>query len=693
VMQQAATPRERPSGEGARPLRPKIPHLFYGGDYNPEQWPEDVWQEDMLAMREAGVNLVSVGIFSWARLEPRPGEYDFAWLDRVLDLLHANGIAVNLATATASPPPWLANLHPESLPETVDGLRLWPGARQHYCPSSRAYREAAANLVRQIATRYKDHPTLAMWHINNEYGCHVSTCYCDASAEAFRDWLRQRYCSLDTLNEAWGTNFWSQRYGDWDEILPPRRAPNFCNPTQQLDFRRFSSDALLELFDMERDILKEVTPELPVTTNFMGFFKPLDYWEWARHEDMISNDSYPDPADASAPMFAAMADDLMRSLGEGKPWMVMEQTPSRVNWRAHNALKRPGQMRLWSMQAIARGADGVLMFQWRAAKAGAEKFHGAFVGHGGTAHSRIWNEVVNLGQELRQLDEILGARTPAEVAIVVDWHNWWALELDSKPSASVTMLDAIQRYYRPLYAYNIAVDFVPPGTDLSAYKLVLVPNLYLVRSDAAEHLERHVERGGVLIMSFFSGIADERDHILLGGYPAPFRQLLGLRVEDFDVMAPGQSNEISVADLSDQETFGCNLWADLIELEGAETVASFEREFYAGGPAVTRHTFGLGTAYYVGTRPDESFMEWLIARACDGAGVTRPSETQPNVEVVQRVGDTANYLFILNHNAHEITHTLSAPAFDILSQTDCGGEIVIGPYGVGLLRQQVKVAL
>ena len=286
-------------------IAPRLPHIFYGGDYNPEQWPEETWPEDARLMNEAGVNLVSLGIFSWARLEPRPGAYDFAWLDRAMDLLHEHGIKVDLATATASPPPWLAALHPESLPVTADGVTLWPGARQQYCSSSAAYRDAAGALVRRLAERYRDHPVLALWHGNNEYGCHVAACYCDTSAAAFRAWLHERYGTLDRLNDAWGTAFWSQRYDRWEEITPPRTAPTFSNPTQQLDFQRFSSDALLALFAMERAILAEVTPDVPVTTNFMGFFKPLDYWAWAAREDIVSHDSYPDPSDPRAHVGAA----------------------------------------------------------------------------------------------------------------------------------------------------------------------------------------------------------------------------------------------------------------------------------------------------------------------------------------------------------------------------------------------------
>ena len=534
----------------------KVPHMIYGGDYNPEQWPEAVWDEDVRLMREAGVNLVSLGIFSWAKLEPRPGEYDFGWLDRIISLLHENGVMANLATATASPPSWLAALHPESLPVTQNGVVLHPGARQQYCPSSAAYKERASELVRRIADRYKDHPALAMWHVNNEYGCHVAECYCDASAEHFREWLRARYGDLDTLNEAWGTAFWSQRYGEWGEILPPRSAPTFANPTQQLDFCCFSSDTLLELYEMEKEILRQATPDVPITTNFMGFFKPVDYWKWAPREDLVSDDSYPDPSDPEAHIRAAMSRDLMRSLGDGASWVLMEQTTVRVNWRKRNVPKRPGEMRLWSYGAVARGAEGIMFFQWRQSKAGAEKFHSAMVPHVPTETSRSWREVSRLGAELGSLDELLGARGEAETAILLDWESWWALELDSKPSTAVRTLEGLYSFYKPLYEANVPVDFAHPGSDLSSYRLVIAPHLYLVTEDSVENILRYVSDGGTLLMSFFSGIVDAHDHIRLGGYPAPFRELLGLQIEDFVSMAAGETNRL---DTTDGET--CDLWA------------------------------------------------------------------------------------------------------------------------------------
>jgi beta-galactosidase len=662
-------------------ISPRLPHVFYGGDYNPEQWPEEVWEEDARLMGEAGVNLVSLGVFAWARLEPRPGSYDFGWLDGVMDLLHEHGVFVNLATATASPPPWLARLHPESLPVTEEGVTLWPGSRQQYCPSSPAYREAAARLVEQIATRYRDHPALLMWHVNNEYGCHASTCYCDRSAEAFRQWLQKRYGSLETLNEAWCTAFWSQRYDDWEEINPPRLAPYSRNPGQQLDFRRFTSDEVLALFTMERDILKRVTPDVPVTTNFMGFFKPLDYWSWAAEEDVVSHDSYPDPADPDAPVAAAMSYDLMRSLGRGRPWILMEQATSHVTWRRHNVVKPPGLMRLWSYQALARGADGIMFFQWRASPAGAEKFHSAMVPHAGTT-SRVWREVVGLGEELAGLDAVIGTVVESQVAIVFDWENWWALEDSSQPWANVRLMERVTSFYEPLFRGNLGVDFVGPGSDLSGYRLIVAPALYLTQGDLATRLGGFAEKGGTVVASFLSGVVDEGDHVFPGGYPGPLRGLLGLRVEEFVPYPEEASNTF----LYSKKGYGCDLWSDVIELQGAQALGVYEGDFYAGRPAITRHEVGSGRAYYVGTRPERDFMVRFLADLCEEVAIGPVTQADGSVEAVRRQGPGGSFLFLLNHGTEEARVPVERGAVDLLTGNRSGSLVRLEPFGVAILR-------
>jgi beta-galactosidase len=615
--------------------------IAFGGDYNPEQWPEATWLEDVELMREAGVNLVTVGVFSWARLEPRPGEMHFDWLDRVLELLHGAGIAVDLATATASPPAWLVRAHREVLPVTEAGVRLEHGARQHYCPSSVAYREAALRLVEALAARYRDHPALALWHVGNEYGVHTAACYCDASADRFRAWLRGRYAEVEALNRAWGTDFWSQRYGSFDEVNPPRRAPTFLNPGQLLDWRRFCSDALLECYRAERDVLRRATPHVPVTTNFYGLRDTLDLWAWAAEVDVVANDAYPDPADpAAAAPSAALVADLMRSLRGGQPWLLMEQAAGAVNWRRRNVPKPPGVMRLWSLQALARGADGLLFFQWRASQRGAERFHSAMLPHGGR-ETRTFGEVARLGAELEGLARLAGTRVRAEVALLLDWDAWWVLESGPRPSVELELPDQLLAFYAALHGLNVTADLRPPDADLSAYRLVLVPSLFSVGDEEAAALSAYVERGGHLVVSFFSGIADCEGAVRTGGHPGAFRELLGIVVDDFWPLARAEHLALAWADGA--AAGSGSAWSEWVEPRDAEVLLTFADGELAGRPAATRN----GRAVYWATRPDPPTMRTLMAKSCAAAAV-RPTleEAPPGVEAVRR-GDS---LVLLNHN-------------------------------------------
>ncbi|NBE53516.1 beta-galactosidase [Streptomyces boluensis] len=595
-------------------LYAKLGSLAYGGDYNPEQWGPETHAEDAELMRTAGVNLATVGIFSWAKAEPAPGAYDFGWLDGHLDRLAEHGTAVCLATMTASPPAWLARLHPETLPVLADGTRLHPGSRQHWCPSSPVFRTYAVRLVEQVAKRYADHPALALWHIGNEFGCHISRhCHCEVSRQAFHRWLRARYGTLEALNSAWSTDFWSQRYGDWDEIHTPRTAPSFRNPTQQLDYLRFSSDELLDCYRAEKVVLDELTPHVPVTTNFVPVAKTLDLFTWAREMDVVSYDSYPDPHDPDAVHEAAFSYDVMRGLRDGQPWLLMEQAPSAVNWRTRNGRKVPDRMRLDSWQAVAHGADSVLFFQWRQSRGGAEKFHSAMVPHGGR-DTRIFREVTQLGAELAAHPDLLGSVPErAEAALLLDWPNWWALEQDAHPSADTRMLDAAHAHHRPLYDASVPCDVVPADGDWSPYKMLLVPNLYSVAEETAARLRAYVAAGGTLLMSYFSGITDEHDRVHLGGYPAPFRELLGLRIEEFDPLPEGGTLRLGGGGEG-------TLWSEEIILEGAAPILTYAD----GRPAATRHRYGRGTAWYLGTRPDPLTMRAVLDRVRLDAGVRAP---------------------------------------------------------------------
>jgi beta-galactosidase len=664
---------------------PSIPSkIMFGGDYNPEQWPREVWAEDLKLMAEAGVSLVSVGIFSWASVQPRPGGYDFGWFDQVIDGLAGAGIGVSLATMTASPPPWLTHRYPQILPRRADGTRLWPGARQHYCPSSPEYREHAADLVERLAGRYAGHPALRIWHIGNEYGCHTRQCFCDVSAEDFRRWLRERYGDIDVLNAAWSTTFWSQRYDDWVEIYPPRAAPTFGNPAQLLDFARFSDDAIRQCYLIERDIVRRHSPDVPVTTNFTGLVhKPIDSYRWAADQDVVSLDSYPDPFDPRAHVDAAFGYDLVRSARSGQPWLLMEQAPGAVNWRERNASKAPGVMRLWSFQAVAQGADAVLFFQWRQAVGGAEKFHSAMVPHGGT-DTRTHREVRELGRELAGVGELAGTRVRAEVALLHDWDSWRAVEGDAHPGR-LDLLDAHRAHYAPLFDAGVTCDVVPPAAPLSGYRMVVVPNLYLLSTADAARLTRYVEDGGCLVVSFFTGIVDECERVHPGGYPGPLRDVLGLGIEEFCPLPVGGTIGLDLAGRTGTGT----VWSEWIETRGAEVVATFADGELAGRPAVTRHRYGRGVTWYLGTRPEPGTMRALLDRARADAGVEPVLPGLPEgVQAVVRHGEHRSYLFLLNHGGKTARVALATAAVDLLADRDREvHEVTLAPRGVAVLRR------
>ncbi|MEV4290730.1 beta-galactosidase [Nonomuraea bangladeshensis] len=663
----------------------RTPGIAYGGDYNPEQWPEHVWAEDMRLMREAGVTMVSVGIFSWALLEPSEGRYDFSRMDRVLDLLHDNGIAADVATPTAAPPAWFFRAHPGALPVDRDGRTLWPGSRQTFCPSSPAYRQAALRIAEAIGERYAAHPALAMWHVHNEYGCHNSACYCDTSAAAFRTWLRARYDDdLQALNHAWGTTFWSQWYHSWEEILPPRATGADPNPTHQLDWRRFCSDELLSLYTAERDVLLRAAPGVPATTNFMVMptFDALDYWRWAPASDIVSNDHYLMYDDPEPEIDIALSGDLTRSLGGGRPWLLMEHSTGAVNWQHVNRAKRPGEMYRNALAHVARGADGIAFFQWRAARAGAEQWHSAMLPHAGT-DSVIWRDVVRLGADLKALAEVRGSTTDAQVAVVWDWEARWALELRCQPSGELRFQQLVRDWYAPLWRAGVAVDFVRPG-DLGdgRYRLVLVPSLYLVRDEHAERLAGFVEQGGTLAVGFHSGAVDENCHVRLGGYPGAFRDVLGVRSDEVFPLLLGESLALT-GDVPPGAT--ATLWSERVRLDGAEAVARFADGPLAGVPAVTRNRHGAGSAWYLATRPEPGTLAALLDRVRREAGVREVRAAPPGVEVVRRRGDDAGYLFLIDHAGAGAQ--VAADGLELLTRKPVNGSVTVPAGGVAVVRE------
>ncbi|WP_410539043.1 beta-galactosidase [Streptomyces sp. KL2] len=662
--------------------------LAYGGDYNPEQWPEEVWHEDVALMREAGVTMASVGIFSWAMIEPAEGVFDFGRLDRIIELLHGAGIGVDLATPTVVPPAWFYRAHPEALPVSREGVRWEFGSRGAICHNSPAYQQASARIARALGERYGRHPAVAMWHVHNEYGVPVLECYCETSAAAFRTWLRERYTTLERLNAAWGTAFWGQTYGDWEEIAPPRATPTVCNPAQRLDYARFASDSALANFRRERDLLHELSPGIPVTTNFMVSptqCDTIDYWAWGREVDIVTNDHYLVAEDERNHVNLSMAADLTRSVAGGEPWLLLEHSTSGVNWQPRGIAKRPGEMARNSLAHIARGSEGAMFFQWRASRSGAEKFHSAMVPHAGT-DSRIWREVVSLGADVAALEEIRGTRTVADVAVVWDWQSWWAQKLEWRPSQDLDARERAEAWYAALFDRHLTADFVPPRTDpakLAAYPLVVVPALYLASAETGEDLRAYVAGGGTLVVSYFSGIVDEHDAVHPGPHPGALREVLGLTVEEFQPLRAGQTVTVLGPGVPSLEA---DVWAETVVARGAETVWSYGGGPAAGGPAVTRNRLGEGTAWYVSTRLGPGGLDAVLAAACADAGIAPREEIPRDVEVVRRSGECGTYLFVLNHTGADAKVPLGASGTELLGGARVAGRLAVPAGEVRVVR-------
>ncbi|MFD0773274.1 beta-galactosidase [Streptomonospora algeriensis] len=663
------------------------PRLAYGADYNPEQWPREVWDEDVRLMREAGVNIVSLGIFSWARIQPGPDEWDFAWLDEAVDLLHANGIAVDLATATASPPPWLTTLRPEVLPVTATGETVWPGARQHWRPTSPVFRSYALRLAEAMARRYADHPALAAWHVSNELGCHNVYDYSDDAAAAFRTWLRERYGTVERLNEAWGTAFWSQHYTAFDQVLPPRLAASHPNPTQQLDFKRFSSDALKEYLRAERDVLEAATPGVPITTNFMvmGESRGMNYADWAGEVDFVSNDHYMRPG-AQALDELSLSANLTGNIAGGRPWFLMEHSTSAVNWQPVNRAKAPGELARDSLLHVAHGADAVCFFQWRQSAAGAEKYHSAMVPHAG-ADSAVFRSVAELGARLERLAPLAGSRRkPAPVAIVFDWESWWACEQDSHPSSLLRYRQEALDWYSALLARGVRADVVPLGTPLEGYRMAVAPILHMVTEERAKELVGYAEGGGHLVTTYFSGVVDENDHAWLGGYPGPLRELLGIRIEEFAPLLPDEQVRLDDGGIG-------TLWSDDITVTDprVEVLASYAEGPRAGQAAITRRPAGTGSAAYVSTRLGARGLTGVLPRLLAAAGVSGelPPELRGRVELAVRSDAGAEYRFVVNRTAEPVD--IAGLGGELLDSGGAAGEgtRLLPPRGVAVLRHSL----
>jgi len=663
--------------------------VMYGADYNPEQWPIETLERDIVLMKEASINTVTLNVFGWGMIQPAEDRFDFARLDYVFDSMEQNGIGVVLATPTAAPPSWMFQKDPTLLKVNENGQRAVHWSRQAYCPNHPLYHKEIRHIAKVLADRYGKRSNLMMWHVNNECILH---CYCEHCAAAFRNWLKDKYGTLDHLNESWQLQQWSLIKTDWQQIMPP--IGGMTHTSVSLDYQRFMSDSNMRGFLAEKEEIVRITPDIPITSNFYSIdFLGQIHHQWAPHIDVISWDSYPPHKDYG--VWAAFQHDYFRSLKQA-PFLLMEQAASNVNWKAYNPAKRPGMMSLQSYQAIARGAEAIMYFQFRQSRGGVEKYHSSLVSHGTEAGNRVFREIDQLGHELEQLDKVLRTHNHAKVAILFDITLMWLVGWN-KTSQDIDYRSTVTAFYRPLYEANIPVDVIHPLADLTSYDVVVAPMLYMFEEGVPDNLRSFAERGGKLVMSYNSGMVNGSDVVEYGGFLRPIDDVFGIIIEETDALEPDMCNRIEWRKMKHSngtaklETYRTDKWGEVVRLNGAEAIAVFMEDYYAGQPAVTRNQYGQGEAYYVAAHPEDQFIRELLLDICLTAGVTSLIPNAPEgVEITIRENEDQRFMFVLNHNAFPVFVDIE-PADGIawrnlIQQEDVAGGVPLEAYGTLVLE-------
>ncbi len=692
------------------PISEKAPFFLHGADYNPDQWlhmPE-ILEEDYRLMKLAKCNVMSVGIFAWASIEKEEGKFDFYWLDRTMDNLYKNGVYVMLATPSAARPAWLSQKYPEVLRVRENRVRNLHGGRHNHCLTSPIYREKVQIINAKLAERYKDHPALIAWHVSNEYG---GQCHCQLCQEEFRQWLKKKYDGdLERLNQAWWTPFWSHTYTDWSQIESPAPHGERTIMGLNLDWKRFTTDQTIDFFLNEIKPLREITPNIPVTTNFDDFVdieNGINYWKFAPHVDFVSWDNYPywhgerpDPIEGSR---RAFIHDINRSLKHGQPFAMMESSPSATNWQPVGKLRRPGMHVLSSLQAVAHGSETVQYFQWRKSRGGYEKFHGAVVDHCGHENTRVFKEVSQVGEMLSKLTPILGTSVSPEVAVIYDWENSWAISGAIGPRRDKKdYFDTCQSHYRTFWEKGIPTDVIDMDCDFSNYKVLVAPMLYMVRPGVAGRIEDFVRQGGTFVTTYLSGIADENDLCFLGGFPGPLRELTGIWSEEIDALYDHDVNYVYFSEdlakngpLKSKE-YEARTFCDLFHCETAKPLGFYKEDFYAGRPAVTVNKFGKGNTYYIGFRNNDDFLtdfyETLINSLYAQGTVLRraiAADLPYGVTAQLRTDGEKDFVFLSNFTCSTQTVKLDDNEYtDLITGRKVDRIIDLQPYNIIIMERR-----
>lgn len=666
----------------------KLAKFLHGADYNPEQWQKtkEIWKEDMRMMKLSHSNVMSVGIFSWSFFEPEEGRYDFTLMDEIIDMMYDNGVYAIIATPSGARPPWLAQKYPEVLRVDESRRRQIYGDRHNHCMTSPVYREKTAAINRALATRYKDHPGLILWHVSNEIN---GECHCPLCQKAFQDWLRVKYHNdLDELNEAWWTGFWSHRFTDFSQIESNSPIGDGSIHGLLLDWKRFVTDQTCSFFDNETAPLREVTPNVPICANLMAAYGGLDYKKLAEHMDVVSHDSYPRwfgrEKDYDMAINIGFLHDLMRCL-KNKPFLLMESTPSLVNWQAVNGLKRPRVHRMASLQAVAHGSDSVQYFQWRKSRGAYEKLHGAVVDHCGHEHTRVFNDVKEVGEILSGLDEVLGCGVLADCAIIYDYENRWAIkEKAGLKNNRFDHTDDCIKFYTVLTEMGLNVDVITQEADFSGYKAVFAPTMYMVKPNTVERIDSYVENGGHFAMTYFSGIVDENDLCFLGGFPGgKLSEIFGIWNEEIDSLEDGVTNDVKLfIDGSENKTQATD-YCELMHIKTAEVIGTYETDFYSGMTAASMNKYGKGKAYYLGFRTDAEGLSPFIRKVLKDAGVSEFSiekDGKRSVTLKRRTDGETEYIFASNFTNQRVEIELNGEYMELISKISVNGRIVFEAF-------------
>lgn len=669
--------------------------LLHGGDYNPDQWLDypDILKDDLRLMKLANVNTMTVGIFAWSALEPTEGNYNFEWLDKIIDDVYNQGGRVILATPSGARPAWLSEKYPEVLRTNDRREKMLHGGRHNHCFSSPIYREKTQKMNYKLAERYGNHPALIMWHVSNEYS---GDCHCELCQENFRDWLKNKYKTIENVNKAWWGPFWSHTYTDWSQIESPSSIGENAVHGLNLDWKRFVTDQTIDFYENEAKPLRELTPNVPITTNFMADtddlipFQSLNYEKFSKHVDILSWDCYPAwhndwETTKDLATKVGFINDLYRSLKQ-QPFLIMECTPSGVNWHNVNKAKRPGMHTLASMQLLAHGSDSVLYFQWRKSRGSSEKFHGAVVDHDNSEENRVFKEVSQVGEILDKIKEIKGSMKQSKVAIIYDWENDWALkDAQGFGNESRRYPQTLQSHYKYFWDKNISVDVVTPQQDLSKYSLVVAPMMYMMTEESMDTFNTYVKSGGVLVGSYLSGLVNETDLTYLGRWPKTLQKTYGIDAKEIDTLYPKDRNSIKFGN----ESFEVVDYCTIIEAKGAEVLAKYEGDFYKNTPAITKNNLEKGKAYFIGARTNQEFLSKFYDEIVKDLDINEVEDfiSEGGISIQIRENKDAKYYFVMNFTEEEKNIEIKGSYLNLISGKMMERLNLMKPYDVYVLKK------